>query len=51
VQAACARKFGEIVPSIRIRALAEAIDTALMLDSETFRAKVAEIESAFRASP
>src|SRR5882724_124679 len=51
VQAACARKFGEIVPLDQIRALAEAIDTELMLDSETFRAKVAEIESAFRASP
>ncbi|MBI3449699.1 MAG: AmmeMemoRadiSam system protein B [Acidobacteria bacterium] len=51
VQAECTRKFGEIVPLDQIRDLAEAIDEALMLDSEAFRARVAEIERAFRASP
>jgi AmmeMemoRadiSam system protein B len=51
VQEACFRRFGEIVPVDQIQAVAEALDTAFFLDSETFRAHRSAVENEFLAGP
>src|SRR5262245_10592038 len=50
VQAACFRRFQEIVPLDLLEGVVGALDEALFLDSAKFRAHRDEIESAFRSS-
>src|SRR5437867_6147943 len=50
VQSACSRRFGGIVPLDEIRAVAEALDAALLLDSDSFRRHRATLEGSFLAS-
>jgi len=51
IQAAIAKRFGELVLSEHIQHVVGQLDEALMLDSDHFRAKFAEQTRAFRRSP
>ncbi len=51
IQEAYARRFGDILPSDKLRELIEALDRAYFLDSPAFGARVAEVLAEFRASP
>ncbi len=51
IQAALMREFGELVFSEKIEAVIRQLDDALMLDSEHFRSRLAEMAEEFRRAP
>ncbi|HZZ07624.1 MAG TPA: hypothetical protein VFE43_03730, partial [Candidatus Binataceae bacterium] len=51
LQAAFSHRFGEIVPSEKIRELVAALDRAYFLESPGFAARVCSVREEFRESP
>ncbi|MGA7760383.1 MAG: AmmeMemoRadiSam system protein B [Candidatus Binataceae bacterium] len=51
LQAAFSRRFGEVIPSEKIRELVSALDRAYFLDSPAFAERVRSVREEFRRSP
>lgn len=51
IQTAYVRRFGDILPSERIRDIAARLDEALLLEGERFEAHFADLKAAFAARP